>query len=294
CDPKWPRDWLCPRCREAEDPAEEFGVELISGRERYSRIQGNEYTNEAKILGVKDIQAIVQGENPSDPRVFIGTGILRGNRGIVCVDELPAIPTKVQVLLHPILQEGKIILEEYNWERPVDIFFIATGNPSGFAHVNRIPEPLLDRLEMIPMDLPEESVEREIMLKERLRIQGGFFKDLRDEKEKKPSWIDLKTVRRGAVAPWWIIDVINKTSRYTRQCPNIERGASIRGSIKALDHTISSAEMRNRTVCTLEDAAKGLKLALRGRIRLNPDLIGFEEEPRLTMAKHDMAVEDIM
>lgn len=81
CDPKWPRDWLCPRCREAEDPAEELGVELISGRERYSRIQGNEYTNEAKILGVKDIQAIVQGENPLDPKVFIGTGILRGNRG---------------------------------------------------------------------------------------------------------------------------------------------------------------------------------------------------------------------
>lgn len=294
CDPKWPRDWLCPRCREAEDPAEEFGVEFISGRERFSRIQGNEYTNEAKILGVKDIQAIVQGENPSDPKVFIGTGILRGNRGIVCVDELPAIPTKVQVLFHPILQEGKIILEEYNWERPIDIFFIATGNPSGFAHVNRIPEPLLDRLEMIPMDLPEEPVEREIMLKERLRIQNGFFKERRGEEEKRASWIDPKAIGRMAVAPWWIIDVINKTSRYTRQCPNIERGASIRGSIKALDHTISMAEMRDRRVCTLEDAAKGLKLALRGRIRLNPDLVGFEEDPRLTMAKHDMAVEDIM
>jgi MoxR-like ATPase len=294
CDPKWPRDWLCPRCREAEDPAEEFGVELISGKERYSRIQGNEYTNEAKILGVKDIQAIVRGESPSDPRVFMGTGILRGNRGIVCVDELPAIPTKVQVLFHPILQEGKIILEEYNWERPIDIFFIATGNPSGFAHVNRIPEPLLDRLEMIPMDLPEEPVEREIMMKERLRVQEDFFRGGREEGRGRAGWIDPKAVRREAAAPWWIVDVINKTSRYTRQCPNIERGASIRGSIKALNHTYSSVEMRGGRASTLSDAARGLKLALRGRIRLNPDLIGFEEDPRITMTKHDRAVEDIM
>jgi len=294
CDPRWPKEWLCPTCRTAEDPAEEYGVEIIQGRERYSRIQGNEYTNEAKVLGVKDIQAIVKGESPTDPRVFIGTGVLRGNRGIVCVDELPAIPTKVQVLFHPMLQEGKIILEEYNWERPIDLFFIATGNPTGFAHVNRIPEPLLDRLELIPMGLPDEAVEREIMFKERFRVFDDFFTEREGPADIAPLNITSAALRRRVAAPWWIVEVINKTSRYTRDCPNIDRGASIRGSIKALDHAYSSTEMRKGQVSSLADAAEGLKLALRGRVRLRADLVGFDEGPSESMEKHNLVVEDIM
>jgi len=290
CDPKWPRDWKCPSCRDLKDPE----IELVSGRQRYSRIQGNEYTNEAKILGVKDIQAIVQGESPTDPRAFIGTGVLRGNRGILVVDELPAIPTKVQVLFHPMLQEDKIVLEEYAWERPIDLFFIATGNPSGFAHVNRIPEPLLDRLELIPMGLPEEAVEREIMHRERFRVREDFFAEKGEEAKAEPLRVRPPALRRRAAAPWWIAEVVAKTSRYTRECPNIDRGASIRGSIRGLDHACSSTEMRNGSVTNLADAAKGLKLALRGRTRLRADLIGFDEQPDAAMARSDEVVEDVM
>jgi Mg-chelatase subunit ChlI len=290
CDPKWPPEWKCPSCRGLEDPE----IELVSGRQRYSRIQGNEYTNEAKILGVKDIQAIVQGESPTDPRAFIGTGVLRGNRGILVVDELPAIPTKVQVLFHPMLQEDKIVLEEYAWERPIDLFFIATGNPSGFAHVNRIPEPLLDRLELIPMGLPDEAVEREIMHRERFRVHEDFFAEKGEEAKAESLRIRPPALRRRAAAPWWIAEVVAKTSRYTRECPNIDRGASIRGSIRGLDHACSSTEMRNGSVTNLADAAEGLKLALRGRTRLRADLIGFDEQPNAAMARSDEVVEDIM
>ncbi len=290
CDPKWTREWKCPSCREEED----HEIELISGRQRYSRIQGNEYTNEAKILGVKDIQAIVQGESPTDPRAFIGTGVLRGNRGIVVVDELPAIPTKVQVLFHPMLQENKIILEEYAWERPIDLFFIATGNPTGFAHVNRIPEPLLDRLELIPMGLPDEAVEREIMRRERFRIHENFFLEGERAAAPEPLYVEPASLRRRVAAPWWVAEVIVKTARYTRDCPNIVRGASIRGSIKALDHTYSTTEMRGGRVSNLADAAEGLDLSLRGRVRLRADLIGFDELPDEAMARSDDVVEDVM
>ncbi|UCD45843.1 MAG: AAA family ATPase [Candidatus Bathyarchaeota archaeon] len=290
CDPKWPEDWKCPSCRDEEDPE----IEFISGKERYSRIQGNEYTNEAKILGVKDIQAIVQGGSPTDPRTFIGTGVLRGNRGIVVVDELPAIPTKVQVLFHPMLQEDKIILEEYAWERPVDLFFIATGNPTGFAHVNRIPEPLLDRLEMIPMGLPDEVVEREIMYRERFRVYEDFFVEREEPPMQEPLYIGPMALRRRIAAPWWIVEVIAKTTRYTRDCPNIDRGASIRGSIKALDHTYSTTEMRGGRVSNLSDTVRGLDLALRGRVRIRADLIGFDEGVGDAMAKTNEVVEDVM
>ena len=290
CDPKWPEEWKCPSCQGEEDPE----IEIISGIQRYSRIQGNEYTNEAKILGVKDIQAIVQGESPTDPRAFIGTGVLRGNRGVVCVDELPAIPTKVQVLFHPMLQEGKVVLEEYNWVRPIDIFFVATGNPTGFSHVNRVPEPLLDRLELIPMALPEEDIEREIMLKEGFKVREEFFLDRTRRGEEEPIYAKPDELKRRASAPWWIVDAVEKTVRYTRDCPNIDRGSSIRGSIKSLDHTISSTERSGKHVSGLREAADGLKLALRGRIRLRADLVGFDDSPAAFMVKNDEVVEDVL
>ncbi len=290
CDPKWPEEWKCPACRGEEDPE----IEFIAGRQRYSRIQGNEYTNEAKILGVKDLQAIVQGDSPTDPRAFIGTGVLRGNRGVVCVDELPAIPTKVQVLFHPMLQEHRIVLEEYNWVRPIDIFFVATGNPSGFSHVNRVPEPLLDRLELIPMGLPSEGIEREIMFKEGFRVMDAFFNEGEKDTEADPIQLKPKDLRRQAAVPWWIVDVVGKTVRYTRDCPNIERGSSIRGSIKSLDHVYSSTELRDGRVSSLMDASVGLKLGLRGRIRLRADLIGFDDSPSAFMTRNDEVVEDVI
>jgi MoxR-like ATPase len=290
CDPKWPLEWQCTSCRHEEDPE----IEIIAGKQRYSRIQGNEYTNEAKVLGVKDIQAIIQGVSPTDPRAFIGTGVLRGNRGVVAVDELPAIPTKVQVLFHPMLQENKVILEEYAWERPIDIFFVATGNPTGFAHVNRIPEPLLDRLELIPMGLPDEPVERDIMFRERFRVYDEFFTERADEDPQEPLYITSASLKRKVAAPWWIVDAIVKTTRYTRKCPNIDRGASIRGSIKALDHTYSTTEMRGGRVSSLGDAAEGLQLALRGRVRLRADLIGFDDRSSEQMIQTARVVEDIL
>jgi len=192
------------------------------------------------------------------------------------------------------LQENKIILEEYAWERPIDLFFIATGNPTGFAHVNRIPEPLLDRLELIPMGLPDEPVEREIMHKERFRVYDEFFQEREPAKTPEPLHIGPESLKRRVAAPWWIVDVIAKTSRHTRDCPNIDRGASIRGSIKALDHTYSTTEMRGGQVSNLADAAEGLNLALRGRVRLRADLIGFDDRPDESMARVDEVVEDVM
>jgi len=273
-DPLWPRDLLCARCRASRDPAKEYGVEFVQGHRRFSRIQGNEYTNEAKLLGLKDIQAIAQGRSPSDPRVFTGTGILRANRGILFIDELPAIRTKVQVLLHPVLEEKKAILEEYNWEHWLDLVLIATGNPLGFSHVNEVPRPLLDRLELIYMDLPEEETERAIMLKEKFSVTADYHQPL--EQAESPPYPSLEDVERKVAAPWWIIDLVNGAVRQSRTCQWLEKTASIRATTRAIDHTYASVELENRQVANLTDVAHALKLALRSRVGLRADLVDFE------------------
>src|SRR5271157_2309124 len=208
-DPKWPKEKLCPRCSESRHPEREFGIEWITGEERFSRIQGNEYTNEAKLLGLKDIQAIAHGMSPMDPLSFAGTGVFRANRGLLFVDELPAIRTKVQVLLHPIIEEKKAILEEYNWEYPLDLLVVSTGNPEGFSHVNEVPRPLLDRLETIYMDLPDEEVELAIMIMERFGGRDGS----RREEVTPGDFPTMDAVKRRVLAPWWILSLINKSAR---------------------------------------------------------------------------------
>jgi len=272
-DPKWPADMMCPRCRASNDPVKEFGIDFLPARRRFSRIQGNEYTNEAKLLGLKDIQAIASGKSPSDPSVFTGTGVFRANRGVLFVDELPAIRTKVQVLFHPILEEGKAILEEYNWEHPLDLVCIATGNPLGFSHVNEIPRPLLDRVEPIYMDLPDEDIEREIIQKETFRVKTGG--DRAVETGEIPHW-NLEDIARKVAVPWWITDIVNKAVRYSRICPFVEKKPSIRATNRALDHTYASVEMENRMVANLRHAYAGLRLALRARVGLRADLVDFD------------------
>ncbi len=293
-DPKWSPELLCPRCRSTKQPAKKYGIELLPGDKRFSRIQGNEYTNEAKLLGLKDIQAIAQGRSPTDPVVFTGTGVFRANRGILFVDELPAIRTNVQVLFHPILEEKKVILEEYNWQHPLDLFLIATGNPRGFSHVYEVPRPLLDRLELIYMDLPEEEVEREIMLRERFSIKQGYYEGAEPQDRQLIPYSELeKQIKRAVVAPWWIVDLVNKTVRYSRICTKLERKASIRASNKAIDHTYASTEIEKRRVTSLKDAYYGLRLALRGRIALSPEYLDLDE-PKKSFKRSDRLVEDLL
>ncbi|MDP2932357.1 MAG: AAA family ATPase [Chloroflexota bacterium] len=290
-DPKWPQELLCPRCRASEDPVKEFGIELVPGEKRFSRIQGNEYTNEAKLLGLKDIQAIAQGKSPADPRVFTGTGVFRANRGILFIDELPAIRTKVQVLLHPVLEEKKAILEEYNWEHPLDLVLVATGNPQGFSHVNEVPRPLLDRLELIYMDLPAKETEREIMLREKFRVKENYYQP--PENQNTFTYPTLAELERKVVAPWWVIDLVNQAVRHSRKCSWLDKKASIRGTTRGLDHTYASAELENRMVANLADAGQGLKLALRGRTGLRADLIDYDN-PKESFRKSDEVTEDLL
>lgn len=273
-DPFWPRELLCPRCSSVKDPAKEFGIEMLPNTGRFSRIQGNEYTNEAKLLGLKDIQLIAQGKSLSDPEVFTGTGIFHANRGILFVDEMPAIRTKIQVLFHPILEEKQAVLEEYNWQYPLDLVFVATGNPTGYSHVNDIPRPLLDRLEVVYMDLPGEAIEKKIILEE------GFkdFNETAVKKEiEKPGYYTPEDIARQALTPWWVVDIVNKAVRHSRICKYVEKRPSIRAGIRALEHTFSSAEIENKRVSNIEHAFHGVKLALRGRIGLRADLIDYDQ-----------------
>jgi MoxR-like ATPase len=291
-DPKWPKRLLCPRCKTSKDPVIEYGIELMTPDMRFSRIQGNEYTDEGKLFGMKDIHSIATGKSPTDMESFAATGIFRANRGILFVDELPAIRTKVQVLLHPVAEEKKAVLEEYNIEHPLDIILIATGNPQGFSHVNEVPRPLLDRMELIYMPTPGKEIEIEIALCEKFKTTHMDY-ELKKQEEIGISSFTKEDIKRTVVLPWWIMHLINEAIDCSRKCDAIDKKPSIRGSYRAFDHTYASAELENRDVAYFKDAADGLTLALRGRVELKPDLIDFDS-PEKNFKQLDVFVADIL
>jgi hypothetical protein len=194
------------------------------------------------------------------------------------------------VLFHPVLEEKLAVLEEYNWQHPLDLVLVATGNPTGFSHVNDIPRPLLDRLELIYMDLPDEAVERKIMLAERFSEKRDRFGTMAADHNR---YFTPEEIARKVAAPWWVIDIVNKAVRHSRICQFVERRPSIRATIRALDHTYASVEIENKQVATIRHALYGLRLALRGRIGLRADLIDFEE-PRRTFVMAGQLAEDFL
>jgi hypothetical protein len=95
------------------------------------------------------------------------------------------------------------------------------------------------------------------------------------------------------MVPWWVVEVLNRTVRFSRECPSLEKASNIRGGTKAFEHTLSSVEMAGRNVAKLEDAYLGLRLALRGRIALRSDFIDFDN-PERTARRVDQVVGDML
>jgi hypothetical protein len=141
----------------------------------------------------------------------------------------------------------------------------------------------MDRLEMVYMDLPEEAIEKEIVLKEQFQDPSGRINIDPGETQEKVSALDgTEETEQGVLTPWWILEVIGKAVRLARSCPRFDKKPTIRATIRAFDHTRSTAEMNQRRVPTLADTGYGLKLALRSRVSLQPEYVNFENPGRIS------------
>ena len=74
------------------------------------------------------------------------------------------------------------------------------------------------------LGLPEKETEREIMLKEKFRIREDYYHPV--ETGENLSYATLKELERRAVAPWWIIDLINEAVRHSRSCRWLDKKTS--------------------------------------------------------------------
>jgi magnesium chelatase subunit I len=231
---------------------EDDEVELAWMPRKWIRISGDPMMTTRQLIGGISIQKLREGYDIDHPEGFSPGRILKAHRGIAYFDELGAIPSALQTLLHELLEERQVTTPEGDIvPMRIDTIFIASTNPANYKGTSDIKEPLMDRVEEIPIG-PPDSLEEEIN-------------------------IGLKNMnlKFGAIIPPWHLRILARTVRYARErdecviASRIEIEPSCRATIKLFDHIRASATRKKHEAVMLADYGERyevIKLGLRSRI----------------------------
>jgi|Deesub1362B_J571_1020462.scaffolds.fasta_scaffold00538_19 magnesium chelatase subunit I len=246
-----PTNPVCFSCKKAV--LEEDKVELTWVGRKWVRILGDPMMTTRQLIGGLSIQKIREGYDIDSPEVFTPGRILKAHRGIAYVDELGAIPSAMQTLLHELLEEKQITTPEGDIiPMKIDMLFIASTNPANYRGTSDIKEPLMDRMEEIFIG-PPETLEEEILIGlKNMSLKGS---------PSIPEW-HLRTIARAVRLARM------KDSKFSSK---IGVEPSCRATIKIFDHVKASAIRRKRSAVMLADYGENytnVKLGMRGRIEL--------------------------
>ena len=233
-------------------------VELIFTPRIWVRIPGDPMMTTRQLIGGISIQKIREGYDLDHPEVFIPGRALKANRGIGYFDELGAVPTSLQTLLHELFEENQVTTTEGDiLPFKISTIELASTNPANYRGTSPIKEPLLDRMEAIEIG-PPETLEEEIEIGKR----NMYVKKVHDEDPKIPDWhlrILARAVRLG------------RDQKESEIAKKIQVAPSCRATIKLMDHIKSKAVRSGREVPLFIDYGKDFEiaaLALAGRIEV--------------------------
>lgn len=233
-------------------------VDMIFAPRVWVRIPGDPMMTTRQLIGGISIQRIREGYDIDHPEVFIPGRALKANRGVGYYDELGAVPTSLQTLLHELFEENQVTTPEGEiLPFKISIVELASTNPANYRGTSPIKEPLLDRMEAIEIG-PPETLEEEIEIgKRNIYVRRRYDKDPK--------------------IPEWHLRIIARTVRLARDAKDneiakkIQTSPSCRATIKLMDHVKSKALRSGRDVPLFSDYGKDFEiaaLALAGRIEL--------------------------
>jgi Mg-chelatase subunit ChlI len=231
----------CPDCAHSSS----HEVNLLSGAERFVRVQGSpELTPDDLVGSVDPLAALRFGLR--DPRAFSPGKVQRANRRVLFVDELNRVAERTQNALLEVLEEGATTLAAFDLRVEVDTLVIATQNPSDSAGTERISDTLSDRFERVVVDYPTFEEEVDIVRRyARLRASPKLGEE---------------AIRSAADA-----------TQQTRVDSRFVRPASVRATVAACEQAQSLAELRGHALVERSDLVDALRLGLRGRVETDDD-----------------------
>ncbi len=222
------------------------------------RIPGDPMLTTRQLVGGISIQKIREGYDLDHPEVFIPGRAIKANRGVGYFDELGALPTSLQTLLHELFEEHQVTTTEGDLlPFKISTIELASTNPANYRGTSPIKEPLLDRMETIEIG-PPETLEEEIEI-------GLRNMHVVKNQHNQPGF------------PVWHARILARIVRFSREeaecatAKKIQSHPSCRGTIKLFDHVKSKALRNGREIPLLADYGEEfeiVELALGGRLEL--------------------------
>jgi len=212
---------------------------------------------------------------------------------IILADEINRAPPRTQSALLEAMQEKQVTVERQTFYLEKPFIVLATQNPIEYEGTYPLPEAEVDRFIMkISIGYPSLEEETEI-LKRRIERKA-------DEIEIKPvaSKEDLLTLQYLAEEVF-VSDDINKyiaaIVQATRRSPEVEVGASVRGSLAILKLARAKALIEGRKYVIPDDVKYVSIHALRHRLILKPEfwLKGIKSEEIIQRILNEVPVPKI-
>jgi magnesium chelatase subunit I len=221
---------VCKFCREkVAGEGDETEIVWLSRDDRYGEKLATPDTTIADLIGDVDPVKVAEGRYLSDELTMHYGIILRTNRGIFCINELPDLGERIQVGLFNLLEEADVQIKGYRVRLPLDIVLVASANPDDYTSRGRIITPLKDRFgAQIRTHYP-------ISIRDEIAIMEQEWQQFRD----------------GGVTvsiPGYMKEVIGEITHLARKSPDISQrsGVSVRVSIANME-TIAANAIRRAT-----------------------------------------------
>jgi Mg-chelatase subunit ChlI len=247
-----PENPSCPFCKEKTRNNEKIPTKLISGLDRFVRLQGSpDLTVEDMIGDIDPMKALKFGAQSI--KSFTPGKIFKANQGILFFDELNRCPQKLQNALLQVLEEGRATLSGYDVDLKTNFVLIATMNPDDFT-TEQLSDVFMDRVDVIHMSYPDK-LDTEV----KIVLQSG---------------------EKRCTFPLPLLEVVVGFIQNLRKSDKLEKKPSVRASLSVYERAQSNALLNKKEKVDLEDIKESIISSVAHRIKLKPSIeysISYED-----------------
>lgn len=189
---------------------------------------------------------------------------------LVLADEVNRAPPKTQAALLEVMQERQVTVEGTTHPVPLPFAVVATQNPIELEGTYPLPEAQLDRFIMrLRVGYPGLEEERQILALRGARRQDRVeLEPVIDAAQLRQIQAAVEQVHASEAIERYIVSLTSAT----RQHPQVQVGASPRGSLALYQLTRAHAMVHERDFVLPDDVKTMAPAALAHRLLLKPEL----------------------
>jgi MoxR-like ATPase len=187
---------------------------------------------------------------------------------IVLTDEINRATPRTQSALLEAMQERTVTIDGETRALPRPFLVIATQNPVELEGTFPLPEAQLDRfLLRLSMGYPSQDEEEEILVRYERRSPMAELTPVVDAGELRRLQAEVRTVGVTPAVRRYLVELV----RATRRHPDVELGASPRGSLALYQTAQARAALRGRTFVLPDDVKAMAEPVLNHRLMLSAE-----------------------